>query len=79
MHITAILGPPNIDIFANRCNRKCERFVSRLPDPDAFAVDAFTLCWNSLFFYASLSFILIPQVLKKVISDGAEGIVVVPL
>lgn len=34
---------PDIDLFASRLNKKCNRFVSWHRDPEAFAVDAFTL------------------------------------
>ena len=35
-------GKPETDLFATRLNAKCELHVSFKPDPNAFAVDAFT-------------------------------------
>eukprot|EP00794_Sanderia_malayensis_P002403 gene2403-2767_t len=31
-----------------RINKQVEKFVSNRPDPDAFAVDAFSLDWNKM-------------------------------
>ncbi|XP_067217303.1 uncharacterized protein [Linepithema humile] len=71
-------GQFDIDLFASSINNKCVRFVSWLPDPLAEAVDAFSLHWGSFYFYAFPPFILILKVLRKIISDEAEGVVVVP-
>ncbi|WAR20627.1 YI31B-like protein [Mya arenaria] len=40
-------GLPEIDMFASRLNRQLDRFVSWKPDPDAEAVDAFSVCGTS--------------------------------
>jgi len=71
-------GQFDIDLFASSINNKCSRFVSWLPDPLAEAVDAFSLHWGDFYFYAFPPFILILKVLRKIISDEAEGVVVVP-
>ncbi|RVE44042.1 hypothetical protein evm_011340 [Chilo suppressalis] len=76
--ITLQLGIPEIDLFASRCNAKCFTFVTWKADPDAWAVDAFTISWHDKFFYAFPPFSLITKVMQKVINDKAEGIVVVP-
>lgn len=76
--IVVCLGPFDIDLFASSVNNKCPRFVSWFPDPLACAVDAFSLDWRDLRFYAFLPFILILRDLRKIISDKAEGILVVP-
>lgn len=72
-------GVPEIDLFASRLNAQVQRFVSWKPDPDAEAVDAFTLDWGKFFFYAFPPFCLISLCLQKIIEDGAEGIMIVPL
>lgn len=41
--IVNTFGDPDIDLFASRINKKCDRFCSWRQDPEAFAVDAFTL------------------------------------
>lgn len=76
--ITRLLGNPEIDIFASYSNAKCKRFISWKPDPESEAVDAFTLNWTNLNFYAFPPFSMILKVLKKLVLDKAEGIVVVP-
>ncbi|KYN21781.1 hypothetical protein ALC57_05840, partial [Trachymyrmex cornetzi] len=71
-------GQFEIDLFASILNAKCERYLSWFPDPGAWAVDAFTITWNSVFFYAFPPFILITRVLRKIVDESAEGVVVVP-
>lgn len=77
--IVSKFGLPNIDLFASRVNKKCERYVSWSRDPDAYANNAFTLNWKNMYFYAFPPFGIILKVMRKIISDEAEGIVVVPL
>lgn len=36
-------GNFEVDLFASRCNAKCETYITWKIDPDAWAVDAFTL------------------------------------
>lgn len=71
-------GCPDIDLFASRDNTKCDSFVSWKQEPDAYAVDAFTLNWQTKYFYAFPPFSLILKCLRKVIEDEAEGILVFP-
>lgn len=77
--IVNTLGCPDIDLFASRANNKCRRYVSWLPDPDAFTIDAFTVSWKPFFFYAFPPFAILLKVLQKIRSEKARGIVVVPL
>lgn len=76
--ITRLFDYPSIDLFASRTNTKCSLYVSWKKDPFAYNIDAFTLNWSSFYFYAFPPFALILKVLKKIISDQATGIVVVP-
>ena len=39
---------PQMDLFATRFNHKLPRFVSPVPDPTAWAVDALSLPWDDL-------------------------------
>lgn len=71
-------GPFDVDLFATMLNAKCQLYISWHPDPDAWVIDAFTLSWENLNFYAFPPFILIPRVLRKIVNDKAEGTVVVP-
>lgn len=76
--IIDVFGSPDIDLFASRHNAKCDSFISRNPDPDAVAVDAFTVDWKGRYFYAFPPFCLILKCLRKIIDDEATGILVFP-
>ena len=69
---------PDIDLFASRLNTKCAKYISYRPDPGAQAVNAFTIPWGNLQFYAFPPFSIILQVLRKVNSEKATGLLVVP-
>ncbi|KAG7309814.1 hypothetical protein JYU34_004322 [Plutella xylostella] len=71
-------GTPVIDLFANRINSKCSRYISWHSDPYALAIDAFTISWADEYFYAFPPFSVILKTLRKIVNDQAEGIVVVP-
>jgi ribonuclease HI len=75
--IVLIWGQPEVDLFASRVNKQIERFVAWRPDPEAFAIDAFSMVWDE-FFYAFPPFCLIARCLQKIFVDRAEGVVVVP-
>lgn len=78
MKLTKKFGIPQIDLFANRLNKKCHTYASWTRDPDAFATDAFTFSWSNCFFYAFPPVAIILKSLRKIISDKAQGIIVVP-
>lgn len=77
VRVNAHFGHFDIDLFATAINAKCPRFVSWLPDPEAQAIDAFSIDWGSIYFYAFPPFILILRVLRKIIADKAEGMIIV--
>ena len=54
---------PNIDLLASRLNYKLKPFEENQPDPEAFAIDAFTLSWESYLFYAFPPFSLVALVI----------------
>ncbi|CAH2207684.1 jg21883 [Pararge aegeria aegeria] len=45
--LISTFGNPNIDLFASRINNKCATYISWHRDPDAFAIDSFTLPSNT--------------------------------
>ena len=57
---------PNIDLFATRLNNQIPTYVSPIPDPAAWAVDALSLDWDGLYAYAFPPPVLLQQVLSKV-------------
>ena len=69
---------PEIDLFATRLNCQYEKFVSYRPDPEAFRVDAFSMNWAELTWYAFPPFCLIPRVLRKISREKTTGVLAVP-
>ena len=66
---------PDIDFFASRINCLFPKYVLYRPDPEAFAIDAFSLQWSKLDFYAFSPFSVIPAVLSKIQREEALGVV----
>lgn len=56
--ITSCFGTPEVDLFASRINNKCRNFVSWKRDPEAMAIDAFTLNWKNFFFLCFSAFFI---------------------
>ncbi len=78
LQIKKAFGEPNIDLFATFSNKKCSSYISWMPDPFSENIDAFTLSWRKLNFYAFPPFALVPRVLQKIREEHAVGILVVP-
>ena len=71
-------GKPEIDLFATRLNAKCELYVSLIPDPNAFAVDAFTQNWNDIKGYAFPPFSLIGRILASSLNNSHSSLLANP-
>ena len=76
--ITNIWCIPKLDVFASRCNHVVELYCSWKPDTKALPVDAFSIPWRRKF-YASLSFCMIGQALRRIKREQACGILIVPM
>lgn len=76
--LTRKFGHPDLDLFASRINNKCTKYVSWHRDPDAYAINAFTIGWSQYFVYAFPPFSIILKSFRKLIADQATGIFVVP-
>ncbi|EFN77817.1 hypothetical protein EAI_17025, partial [Harpegnathos saltator] len=76
--ITTSFGFPELDLFATSLNAKCEKFCSWATDPNAWAIDAFSISWSTFFSYAFPPFSMILRMLNKIVQDKARGIIVVP-
>jgi hypothetical protein len=76
--LKALEFEPEFDLFASRLNNQFPRYAAYKPDPSAVIIDAFTMQWKSLKFYAFPPFSVIPLVLNKICKENAEGIVVIP-
>lgn len=68
---------PDIDLLASRLKNKCKKYISYHPDPGAQAINAFSIFWVNLQFYAFPPFCIILKVLSKIHNDKATGLVVV--
>jgi len=69
----------DFDLFASRLNYQISRYCSWQADPNSTHVDAFTMNWNGLKFYAFPPFSLLPRCLQKISQDRAQGILIAPL
>ena len=69
---------PHVDLFATSLNHKMETFVSPVPDPLAFAVDAMSFSWDGMFAYAFPPFRFLLQVLLKIKQSDCKIILIAP-
>ena len=52
--ISSTFGNPRLDLFASRINYEIDWYISWKPDPEALAMDAFSIKWNTkMFLYIS--------------------------
>ena len=72
-------GTPDVDLFASRLNAKILCYVAWKPDPNAYAIDAFTLNWSVFnLVYCFPPFSVIGKVLQKLIQYQTTAILVLP-
>ena len=64
---------PDLDLFATQINRQFSDYVAYRPDPEAKLIDAFTIDWSGLKFYAFPPIAIISKVLSKRRQDKAEN------
>ena len=43
---------PHVDLFATKFNHRLPTYVSPVPDPQAWAVDALSISWSGMLAYA---------------------------
>jgi len=55
----------------SRINHQFPHYVVYRPDPEAIAIDAFSLNWSNLNFYALPPFSVIPTALNKLMTERA--------
>lgn len=76
--ISQLWGPFENDLFASRLNKQVDDYISWKPDPEARAVDAFSVVWYK-HSYAFPPFVLIDRCLQKITEEEAEGVLIVPM
>jgi len=77
--VTNCFGQPDIDLFASRLNHQLPVYSSYKPDPNAKLVDAFSEHWGTNFSYVFPPFSILGAVLKKIMEEKADIILVAPL
>jgi hypothetical protein len=69
---------PQVDLFANKSNFKCKRYVSVENDAEAVGRDAFSQVWSDFFYLIHPPIPLILRCLRKIIQDRTEAVMIVP-
>jgi hypothetical protein len=77
--INRVLGPLELDLFADRLNTQLPRFMSWKPDPNAEGVDAFTRNWKDQKGYVFPPICMIGRCLAKIENDKAVAVVITPV
>ena len=77
--IVKLWSTVSVDRFACRLNQRLKPFVYWRPDPEAMAIDAFSLDLREQYFYASPPFSLINRVLQRVKQNQSQSIIIVPM
>ncbi|XP_066596921.1 uncharacterized protein [Prorops nasuta] len=72
--LVELFGQPELDLFASSKNAKCDKFCTWHREKNAVAIDAFTISWGNIYFYAFPPFSMVLRTLMKIIADRAEGI-----
>ena len=73
------LGAAGLDLFATCLNNQLPVYVSPCLDPQALAVDALSLDWNTLpLAYAFPSMPILPKVLQKILDSTVTVILLAP-
>ena len=69
---------PDVDLFASRRNHQVDNYVSWTPDPDSMSVDAFSVSWSNIKFFAYPPFSMVGAAISKIVQDQATGIMIIP-
>ena len=77
-NITKTFGTPDIDLFASNSNKQLPIYVSWHPEPESWAIDAFTFSWCSRYFYIFPPFSFIGKVLAKISREKTRAIIILP-
>ncbi|XP_033726763.1 uncharacterized protein LOC117316331 [Pecten maximus] len=77
--ICIVWETPLVDLFATALNFQIQTFVSPVPDPLAWEVDALSLSWEGLLAYAFPPFNLLDRVLHKVRNHDCSVLLIAPL
>ena len=70
---------PMVDLFATRFNYRLPSYVSPVPDPGAWGVDALSFSWEGLSAYAYPPPAILSRVVRKLAQERPHLILVTPL
>ena len=73
-----LIDRPHVDLFASRANNQLPTYCSRVPDPNAWQIDALSIPWEGLLAYAFPPFSLIPRVLTKIETAHCRVLLIAP-
>ena len=76
--IVRTFGPLQVDMFASALNARLPRYCSRVQDPAAWRIDAFSFQWKGFRGYAFPPISLIPRILRKSWEDQARVVLIAP-
>ena len=76
--ISKIWQSPQVDLFATSLNTKLPLYISPIPDPQAWAVDALNIPWENQVVYTFLPTALLPKVVQKLQSQMCRLILIAP-
>ena len=67
-----------LDCFATRINTQLSKYFSRIPEPEAKFIDAFTINSNPYLCYLLPPFVMLPRPLQKIQVEQVEPLIVAP-
>ncbi|XP_069586294.1 uncharacterized protein [Ranitomeya imitator] len=76
--IVSLWGRPQVDLFATRKNKKVRKFASLSLADHPDILDALQAPWQFSLAYAFPPIILLPQVIRKIRTEGARVILIAP-
>ncbi len=76
--ICSTLYKPMIDGFATADNTKLPLYISPVPDPAAYSVDALSVPWTGLCLYLFPPVRILSQVLRKLLLEPCRALVIAP-
>ncbi|KZS06357.1 Uncharacterized protein APZ42_030220 [Daphnia magna] len=73
------IWPMDVDLFGSFWNAQLPRYVSWRPQPEAMAVNAFSVNWGDFVGYVFPPFSMIPKCLEKIRREKANVIMICPV
>ena len=73
-----IRGPFLLDLFASRISHQLPKYISWLPDPEAWKINAFSIDWNLDGIYCFPPFCLISRILHRVMLQQTKMTIIAP-